>query len=255
MMHCVIIVYMAYCLMMKKPFFLHYLALFLLISCSAKETLTPIAESVPLAGTELEIVVPISSIDIPDVTEQVNSVSLVGPIFSNIASSLADMTLHEEDGVDVPVDPVVFEFPALEGANLGALKELSVKAIKLNAVANNQEISLHFFRKIDVYLEAKDETYGHENVTSEEAIAYVNSEAEDKQVKGQLILSFDRDQHTLRCLTRCMDLQVYEADWKNLLAKGRRFILRTRVVVDSIPSSDMKIGGRVVVSGKIDPGF
>ena len=52
-----------------------------------------------------------------------------------------------------------------------------------------------------------------------------------------------------------MDLQVYEADWKNLLVKGRRFILRTRVVVDSIPSADMKIGGRVVVSGKIDPGF
>lgn len=241
--------------MNKLRFWLHLLALFCLVACSAKESLIPLVEPAPLAGTELELVVPISSIDIPDITQQVNSVSLVGPIFSNIASSLADMTLHEEDGKDVPVDPVVFEFPELEGANLGALRELSVKAIKLNAMANNEEISLHFFRKIEVYLEAKDKTFGHENVTSEEAIAFVNENAEEKVVKGQLILSFDRDQHTLRCLTRCMDLQVYEADWKNLLVKGRRFILRTRVVVDSVPSADMKIGGRVVVSGKIDPGF
>ncbi len=241
--------------MKKTHLWLQFLTLFCLVACSAKETLIPITESVPLAGTELELVIPISSFDIPDVTEQVNSVSLVGPIFSNIASSLADMTLHEEDGVDVPVDPVVFEFPALEGANLGVLRDLSVKAIKLNAMANNEEISLHFFRKIDVYLEAKTETFGHENVTAEESIAYVDQNSEEKNVKGQLILSFDRDQHTLRCLTRCMDLQVYEADWKNLLAKGRRFILRTRVIVDSVPSSDMRIGGRVVVSGKIDPGF
>lgn len=224
-------------------------------SCGFKEEVVPLAAPAPLAGTELEIVVPISSIEIPNLTEQVNSVSLIGPIFGNIASSLADLTLHEDDGKEVPVDPVVFEFAALEGANLNAIRELSVKAIKLNAMANNEEISLHFFRKIEVYLEAKQELLGHENVTQEESEAFVDENAPTKQVKGELVLSYDRDIHTLRCLTRCMDLQVDQADWKRILRDGRRFVLRTRVVVDSIPSSDMKIGGKVVVRGKIDPGF
>lgn len=220
-----------------------------------KESLTPLVAPAPLAGTELEVVVPISSIDIPNMTEQVNSVSLIGPIFGNIASSLADLTLHEDNGKEVPVDPVVFEFPVLEGADLSAIRELSLKAIKLQAMANNEEISLHFFRRIEVYLEAKPEVLGHENVTPEEAIAFTNPESENKQVKGILVLSYDRDIQTLRCLTRCLDLHVNHSDWKSILTVGRRFVLRTRVVVDSIPSTDMKIGGRVVVSGKIDPGF
>lgn len=213
------------------------------------------AEPRPLAGTELELVLPISSIDIPNMTEQVNSVSLIGPIFGNIANSLADMTLHADDGKEVPVDPVVFEFSVLEGADLSAISDLQLKAIKLHAMANNEEISLHFFRRIEVYLEAKSAVLGHENVTDEEAVAFVDPNAESKMVKGTLILSYDRDVDSLRCLTRCMDLKVGEANWKALLEKGRRFVLRTRVVVDSMPSSDMKIGGRVVVRGKIDPGF
>jgi len=228
---------------------------FWLTSCGFKEHVTPLVAPEPLAGTELEVVVPISSIDIPNMTEQVNSVSLIGPIFGNIASSLADLTLHEDNGKEVPVDPVVFEFPELEGANLSAIRELNVKAIKLHALANNEEISLHFFRRIEIYLETKSKTLGHENVTDDESIHYVDVNAENKEVKGQLILSYDRDRHSLRCLTRCLDLQVDQANWKNILRDGRRFILRTRVVVDSMPSSDMKIGGRVVVSGKIDPGF
>ena len=217
----------------------------------------PLAAPERLAGTQLELVLPISSIDIPNVTDQVNSVSLIGPIFGNIAASLADMTLHEDNGKEVPIDPVVFEFPVLEGADLSALRELKVKAIKLHAMANNEEISLHFFRKIEVYLQTKPQVLGHENVTDEEANAYVEGQPEgtDKMVKGQLILSYDRDMHTLRCLTRCMDLQVSDASWKTILETGRRFVLRTRVVVDSVPAADMKIGGRVVVRGKIDPGF
>lgn len=232
----------------------HILALMLLFACT-KETITPLAEPQPLAGTELELVLPISSIDIPDMTEQVNSVSLIGPIFGNIASSLADLTLHADDGKEVPVDPVVFEFSVLEDADLSAISDLQLKAIKLHAMANNEEISLHFFRRIEIYLEAKSEILGHENVTEEEAVAFVNPQAETKQVKGALILSYDRDIDSLRCLTRCMDLRVGQADWKALLESGRRFVLRTRVVVDSMPASDMKIGGRVVVRGKIDPGF
>lgn len=241
--------------MNKLLHIIHLLGIVGIIGCSAKENIIPLVESVPLAGTELEVVIPISSIDVPNVTDQVNSVSLIGPIFGDIASSLADMTLHEDNGKEVPVDPVVFEFPVLEGADLSALRELSVKAIKLHAMANNEEISLHFFKRIEVYLQAKNEIYGHENVTEEEAIAFNSPESENKIVKGQLILSYDRDVHTLRCLTRCLDLQVSEIDWKNILSHGRRFVLRTRVVVDSIPSADMKIGGRVVVRGQIDPGF
>tara|TARA_R110000868_G_scaffold117600_17_gene312666 strand:+ start:14238 stop:14969 length:732 start_codon:yes stop_codon:yes gene_type:complete len=243
---------------MPKPALLAlFLASLTLLSCGLRESIVPLAAPEPLAGTELEIVVPISSIDVPNITDQVNSVSLIGPIFGNIAASLADMTLHEDDGKEIPVDPMIFEFPVLEGADLSAIRELKVKAIKLHAVANNEEISLHFFRKIEIYLQAKPEVLGHENVTSEEANAFVETQDEsaDKAVKGQLILSYDRDLHTLRCLTRCMDLQVSDTSWKSILQTGRRFVLRTRVVVDSIPASDMKIGGRVVVRGKIDPGF
>lgn len=240
--------------MRKSLRLLYTLTILLLLGCS-KESITPLAEPSPLAGTELELVLPISSIDIPDMTEQVNSVSLIGPIFGNIASSLADLTLHADDGKEVPVDPIVFEFSVLEGADLSAVSELQLKAIKLHAMANNEEISLHFFRRIEVYLEAKSEILGHENITKEEAIAFVDPQAETKQVKGTLILSYDRDIDSLRCLTRCMDLRIGQEDWKTLLENGRRFVLRTRVVVDSMPTSDMKIGGRIVVRGKIDPGF
>lgn len=245
--------------MPKKPFLSHILCLILLVSCSARETIIPLVDPAPLAGTELELVVPISSIDVPNVTDEVNSVSLIGPIFSNIATSLADMTLHEDDGMEVPVDPMVFEFPMLEDADTSALQELTVKAVKLSAYANNEEISLHFFRRIEIYLEAKEKTLGHEDITEEESMPYMASTSEDgadqKLVKGQLILSYDRDIHTLRCLTRCLDMQIGQANWKHILEHGRRFVLRTRVVVDSTPSSEMKIGGRVIVGGKIDPGF
>lgn len=242
--------------MRKMPRILQALTLLALFGCSAKESIIPLVDPAPLAGTELELVVPISSIDVPDMTEEVTSVSLIGPIFGNIAASLADLTLHEDDGMEVPVDPAVFEFPMLEEADTSALQELTVKAVKLSAFANSEEISLHFFRRIEIYLEAKDKILGHENITEEEAMPYVSNNANDeKVVKGHLILSYDRDIHTLRCLTRCLDMQIGQANWKHILENGRRFVLRTRVVVDSMPSSEMKIGGRVVVGGKIDPGF
>lgn len=228
----------------KNIFFLFIFAISI-VSCGKKEKITAFVQPKTLSGSSFEINVPIEQVDVPAVTGDVENVPIVGRIFGDLASSLADMTLIEENGKEIEVEPQVFEFPDLDKDSFSELRSLFIKNARVRAIAeDNSNLSLHFIRSIEVYLDYLPESKGTEELTEQE-----------KARTGDLILSFNRAENSFCDFTTCLNMSSHHIPWKKILENNKRFIIRAKILVDSVPKEKMRISGNLAIRAMIDPGF
>ncbi|MDC1175357.1 hypothetical protein OAT67_08165, partial [Bacteriovoracaceae bacterium] len=117
--------------------------------------------------------------------------------------------------------------------------------------------------KLEVYVSFLDPSEFDYSETGNQKIKKFNKESgeiEEQDVyvpPGILLLSYDSEIDTdrLGCIERCLELKPHKVDWINILKNHRTFVIHTRLVVDSVPRSGMKIGGTVDVGLGINLGF
>lgn len=219
---------------------------FLALSCTQKVRIEPAWQPVPLnnqlKGKIVNVSIPIvDGAHVPRFGQDFEEVPELGDIFRRLAGMFADITIDEESGRTlVPLEAYSYYFPELDQIkDFSIIRELALNGVRLevSSAGSGEKVSLKFIEQLEVYLDFNDPVIVEED------------ENGDIQYPGKLILSYNSlsDHHKLGCLERCLDLNVHELDWKKVVEKERLYTLYIKLIVNSVPKSDMKIGGTLNV--------
>ncbi|MCP4915247.1 MAG: hypothetical protein GY909_19155 [Oligoflexia bacterium] len=242
-----------------------------MVGCAQKDEIDPAFGVVPLnkqfEGKVINVSIPIvDGVSVDEFGTDFEDIPEVGGIFQELAGMFADITIDEENGTDVPIDPYVFYFPELDQVeDFSIIRELFIKqvSLKIAEAQDLEEASLAFIKKLEVYLSFNDPSEFDYSQTGNQKVRKLNKETGEMEEQdvyvapGVLLLSYDseKDQDRLGCIERCLELKPHKVDWVSILKKHRTFVIHTRLVVNSVPRSGMKIGGKVDVGLGINIGF
>lgn len=245
-------------------------------SC-AKETIQPTWSPLTInqqrGNRPYSVSIPIEELDIDEFGSDIGDVPVVGGIFQQLATMFADIAIDDENGTEIEVEPTIFSFPELAQVDFDLVKNLQVDGVQLRVEESEKrsEATLSFIKRVEVYItfyrdvldpsevpggpgNADGTGSGGNDTDVAPPIPYPN---DNKSNESFLILSYDKetDEEALGCLTRCLDLTVHPVDWKGMLERNRTFKIETKLIVDSVPKIDMKLGGKVDVSVFLETGF
>lgn len=250
---------------MKRSNFLAYLLLGLSIVGCVQEKITPAFEAAKDPKRSFYVSVPISEITVIDQFGQdIGDIPVVGGIFQELARMFANISIDNDNGSQVYVEPSLFRFQELNRVDFSIVTKLNLEKVLLKASLRDPDLnfvleegektkepSLKFIKRLEVYV-------SHDVEHFEEMKKKFKSKEMPLPLKNStLLLSYDKKQspNSLGCDSKCIDLKISDVDWKALLDKERDFIVQTVLIVDAVPESNMKLGGTVNFSLGIDLGF
>lgn len=217
------------------------LILGLLLSCGAKESIEPTWQPIPidvqLKQKPLQVSIPIDNLEVEEFGADFGEIDELGPLFRELAGVFANVALNEEGGQQYKIDPVIYFAPELDQVeDWSILDNLNIKNISLVvAEAVDYELAnFEFIKELKIYLD----------------FAIPGEGQVDRQGGGVLVASYNRDidRENLGCLGRCLDLKISNVNWKEIVKTQRTFVIYTELVVESVPRTQMKIGGSLGLS-------
>lgn len=247
---------------MKKSTWAIFLALFL-VSC-VQETITPAFDAPKDPERSFYVSVPISEITVIDEFGQdIGDIPIVGGVFQELARMFANISIDNENGSKIYLEPQHFRFMELNRVDFAIVTKLNLDKVMLLAKKKDPELvdldidnkvkepSLKFIKRLAVYVSHDLEMF--EKMKKK----YKNKEMPLPLENSTLVLSYDKtlQPSALACETKCVHLTVSDVDWKKMLKTERDFIVQTVLVVDQVPDSNMKLGGTVNFSLGVDIGF
>ena len=205
-----------------------------------KEEITPRWKPVTLSEQRgkkpFQVSIPIEAGVIEEFGQEFGEVPEVGNVFRELAGMLANLQI-EEEGTTVEMEPQIYDFPELDAVDFDVITELNLRSVrlKITEAETRRDASLKFIKTLKVYLKFD----------------------EDSEEKGELLLSYSKeeDPNALGCLERCLDVHVANLNWIEILKNNRTFVLIPEVIVDSVPETEMVIGGEVGVDVMFNLGF
>lgn len=247
---------------MKKSTWAIFLALFL--SACVQESITPAFDTPKDPERSFYVSVPISEITVIDEFGQdIGDIPVVGGVFQELARMFANISIDNDNGSKVYLEPQHFRFTELDRVDFSIVTKLDLEKVMLVAQkkeedfsenkeeAKTKDPSLKFIKRLEVYV-------SHDYALFEELKKkYKNKEMPLPMAKSTLVLSYDKKENpsALACNGKCVHLKVNDVNWKEMLKKERDFIVQTVLIVDQVPDSNMKLGGTVNFSLGVDLGF
>lgn len=268
-------------------------AILLFNSCS-EESITPaytpktFQQESQRGDGAIQLSLNMEDLEVDEFGDEIGDVPVVGSVFQRLAGMFADISIDDENGTEVVIEPTYFEFPELGEVDFDYIKGVVLDKVHLR-VANDDidGASLSFIKRIEVYLnvdpelpEGEDNGGGSSNggvirpsneeeeeevelpvyksvsnITSPSTVLKDDEETEDFSRDSILLLTYDKDRDTLGCLQKCLDMRVQPVDWRKILMKARSFSVETKLVVDSVPKAKLELGGEIKFSVIVDPGF
>lgn len=230
------------------------LTLLLLFNSCSEESITPAfnpqtleEESISRGGDgAIKISLDIADLEVDEFGSEIGDVPVVGSVFQRLAGMFADISIDDENGTEVIIEPTYFEFPELEQVNFEYIKGVSLDNVHLKAANGDTDgVGLSFIKRIEVYL----------NINPEKPEDDTENEAGNRDKESILLLVYDKDRDTLGCLSKCLDMRVQRVDWREILKSASSFSIETKLVVDSVPKARIELGGEVKFSITVDLGF
>jgi hypothetical protein len=278
-----------YCLvcnkLMDKVFFIISF-LFILSSC-AEESIDPLWQPETLneqrAGKPYVVTYPIQNLEVSRFAGDIGDIPVVGGVFQRLAEVLADITIEEEEGTAVNIDPQVFNVPELDEVDFDYIKNIKLEAVHLTIMEKVKEsnASLNFIKKIQVFIKAlpiaddpneqmrtglgdflgNDDSLNDDNQIIRDldrrrgGINNETSEEDDENSDRVLVLSYNKEKSKTDCLGTCIDLNVHNVDWINLLENNRKFIVGVKFEIDRVPKGELELNGFVRMSVGLNTAF
>ncbi len=212
-----------------------------LMACGAKESIQPTWEATPiddqLSQKPLQVSIPIESMEVEEFGADFGEVEELGPLFRELAGVFANVALGEEGGQQYAIDPVIYFAPELDQIeDWSIVQNVALKHINLTiADAVDYELAgFDFIKDLKIYIDFTLPAEGQM----------------DRQGEGILVASYNREEdvENLGCLGRCLSLNIEDINWREILKSQRTFVIYTELVVESVPLTEMKIGGDLGVS-------
>lgn len=275
-----------------------FIAILLFNSCS-EESITPsytpktFQEESQRGDGAIQLSLNMEDLEVDEFGDEIGDVPVVGSVFQRLAGMFADISIDDENGTEVVIEPTYFEFPELGDVDFNYIKGVVLDKVHLR-VANDDidGASLSFIKRIEVYINVdpevpdteeeeeiissteESEEFEEINVEPEEielpvyeTVSSVVSpltstdnkddedESDDLSRDSILLLTYDKDRDTLGCISKCLDMRVQPVDWRKILMKARSFSIETKLVVDSVPKAKIELGGEIKFSVIVNPGF
>lgn len=280
------------------------LFLSLIVGCS-KESITPAFSPKTLQQQQtsqfgheaIQIKLSIEDLEVDEFGGDIGDVPVVGSVFQRLAGMFADISIDDENGTEVVIEPTYFELAELEQIDFNYIKGVGLDKVHLRV--GNDDVdgaSLSFIKRIEVYINVdpvipdreetedgsgtirpsdeeeiivkKDEIddteelpwyhlQSHKSVERDDYVTKTNKDesSDDLSSDSILALTYDKDRDTLGCFSKCLDMRVQPVDWRKVLMKARSFSIEIKLVVDSVPKAKLELGGEIMFSVTINPGF
>jgi hypothetical protein len=144
---------------MKKMFNI-FLFMNLIFACS-KESITPAFSPKTLQQQQtsqfgheaIQISLSIEDLEVDEFGGDIGDVPVVGSVFQRLAGMFADISIDDENGTEVVIDPTYFELAELEQIDFNYIKGVGLDKVHLRV--GNDDIdgaSLSFVKRIEVYI-------------------------------------------------------------------------------------------------------
>jgi hypothetical protein len=70
-----------------------------------------------------------------------------------------------------------------------------------------------------------------------------------------LVLSYDKKKDRGICSGYCIDMKVHNHDWKTILKTNRKFTIKVKLFIETVPKESLKLDGHIRFSVGVNPGF
>ncbi len=164
------------------------------MGCS-KESITPAFSPKTLGQQQtsqfgheaIQISLSIEDLEVDEFGGEIGNVPVVGSVFQRLAGMFADISIDDENGTEVVIEPTYFELAELEQIDFNYIKGVGLDKVHLRV--GNDDIdgaSLSFIKRIEVYINVdpvipdRDET--EENETEDTGGTIRPSEEEEEEI-------------------------------------------------------------------------
>ncbi len=139
--------------------------LLLILSCS-EESIKPAFEPKTFQeqqrsqqGSEaIQLSLNMEDLEVDEFGGEIGDVPVVGSVFQRLAGMFADISIDDENGTEVVIEPTYFEFPELEDVDFEYIKGVVLDKVHLRVANDDVDgASLSFIKRIEVYLNVDPE--------------------------------------------------------------------------------------------------
>lgn len=166
-----------------------------LISSCSKESITPAYNPKTLQeqqtsqfGNEaIQISLSIEDLEVDEFGGEIGDVPVVGSVFQRLAGMFADISIDDENGTEVVIEPTYFELAELAEIDFNYIKGVGLDKVHLRV--GNDDIdgaSLSFIKRIEVYINVDpvipDREDTDEDETGSGTIRPTNEEESEEEI-------------------------------------------------------------------------
>jgi len=162
--------------------------LFLILSCS-EESIKPAFEPKTFQeqqrsqqGTDaIQLSLNMEDLEVDEFGGEIGDVPVVGSVFQRLAGMFADISIDDENGTEVVIEPTYFEFPELEEVDFEYIKGVVLDKVHLRVANDDVDgASLSFIKRIEVYLNVDPELPEESDETDEDEDEEESEEVEEE---------------------------------------------------------------------------
>lgn len=174
------------------------IATLLLLGGCSEESITPSYKPETFQEAhnngEFELSLSVEDVEVDEFGGEIGDVPVVGSVFQRLAGMFADISIDDENGTEVVIEPTYFEFPELNQVDFDYIRGVDLKKVHLR-VANDDidGASLSFIKRIEVYLNVDPEIPETENDETDGSTTggTVRPSNENEEEEEELIVKTD----------------------------------------------------------------
>lgn len=165
---------------------------------------------------------------------------LFGKLFQAIAVVLANTSISSSGGQELKLEAVDVDLSTLSSKiNFDLIQFIDFNSLIVSVRDVKSRDSLAFVDKLEVLMKLDSPVEG----LPTDANGYSR------------IVYYDRSKDSLECSNHCIRLNIARVDWKKLLERNKLVRLQPKLVINSVPTSTMKLAGSIDFSIKFNLGF
>jgi hypothetical protein len=185
-----------------------YLSLLLLAFASgcSKESITPAyspktlqqQQTSQFGNESIQISLSMEDLEVDEFGGDIGDVPVVGSVFQRLAGMFADISIDDENGTEVVIDPTYFELAELEQIDFNYIKGVGLDKVHLRVANDDMDgASLSFIKRIEVYINVDPVIPDRDDVEDieEDGSGTIRpSNEEDEEVYEELIVKDDTEE-------------------------------------------------------------
>ena len=177
------------------------ITILLMFSSCSEESITPSYQPKTfgeqqrnqLGSEAIQLSLNMEDLEVDEFGDEIGDVPVVGSVFQRLAGMFADISIDDENGTEVVIEPTYFEFPELNEVDFDYIKGVALDKVHLRVANDDVDgASLSFIKRIEVSLNVDPELPEEDEDDNSGSVGggtiRPSSETEDEAEEEELIV-------------------------------------------------------------------